>query len=223
MFGIEWVVVIGVLNIAGWLIVAGIRAVGDAIVDAVVLARHPKAEAPSLVKRRARAELAQKQAADRIELAELQRVAGVPPAPGQAAADRLARFIANPPPWPPWVIAAASYFGLLLADGFAKLRRQHVANEKARQRGERGWHRRVRGPFCKTCDVNPVRKSGGMCVSCALVVHDECTDCHTYVPVASLAGGRCETCRRPVGPPQPDPDAPLVLEMAPRPSWLPAD
>jgi hypothetical protein len=216
MFGIEWAVV-------GLLALAGIRAVGDVILDVIAQLRNPGGKAPSVARRQARADLAQQKAAARVELAELQRAAGIPPAPGQAAADRLARFIADPPPWPRWVLALANYLGLLLSARLAQARRQHVANEKARQRGERGWHRRVRGPFCKVCDVNPVKGPGGMCVSCALVVHDECTGCHAYVPVARLAAGRCETCRRPAGPPQPDPDAPLRLELQQRPSWLPAN
>lgn len=218
MFVIDWLVV-------GLLFWAGIRAAGDIALDAIALARNPKTEVlPSTVRRKDRAKLSQEKAAARVELADAQAAAGIPPTPGQAAADRLARFIANPPPWPRWVIALAGYLGLLLSDRLAQARRQHIANEKARQRGERGWHRRVRGPFCKECDVNPVKRPGSMCVSCALVIHDECTGCHAHVPVARLVNGRCDTCRHPASvPPQPDPAAPVQLVLPQRPSWLPAD
>jgi hypothetical protein len=216
MFVIDWLIV-------GLLFVAGVRAVGDIALDALALARNPKTEVlPSTVRRKARTDLAQQRAAARVELAERQAAAGIPPAPGQAAADRIARFVADPPPWPPWVIALANYLGLLLSDRLAQARRQHVANESARMRGERGRRPRARGPFCDTCDVNPVKRRGDLCPSCAAVVLDECAGCHAHVPVAELVGDRCETCRRRAdSPPTPDPDAPLQLVTFQRPAWLP--
>jgi hypothetical protein len=222
MFGIDGIVVL-------LLFLAGIHAVGDIALDAIVLARNPKAQAPSLARRRTRAELAQQKAAARVELAEAQTAAGIPPAPGQAAADRIARFIADPPPWPPWVIALVSYLSLLLSDRLAQARRQHVANENARMRGERGKRARHSGPFCDACDVNAVKHLGDMCKSCATVVLDECIGCRALVPVAELRDERCETCRRPTDtptgtPPEAaDPDVPLRLELTSWPSWLPTN
>lgn len=223
MFGIDWLVV-------GLLLLAGFRAVADAVLDGIALLRNPGGEAPSVVRRRARAELSQKQAAARVELAERQRAAGVPPAPGQAAADRLARFIADPPPWPPWVIAAASYLGLLLADRLARARRNHVAKEANREARERGEPTRTGKPgdlFCECCDVNPVAKKGAICPTCALVVKQECRGCGVHVAVAELQDAqdrRCSMCRAATSAatsqPPPGTDLTAVRLIVP---WLPAE
>lgn len=219
MFGFDWLVV-------GLLLLAGIRAVGDAVLDGIALIKNPRGEAPSIVRRQARTDLTQKKAADRVELAERQRAAGIPPAPGQAAADRLARFIADPPPWPPWVLALASYLGLLLSDRLARARRKHVRKEKVRQARQRGERPTTGNPgehYCDSCDVNPVTRKGALCPTCAPVVHQECPGCGVHVPAAELQDhDQCETCRRPAdSPPGPaDPDVPLHLSL---PSWLPAD
>lgn len=223
MFGIDWLVV-------GLLILAGIRAVADAVLDGIAQIKNPGGEAPSVIRRRARAELAQKQAAARVELAERQRAAGVPPAPGQAAADRLARFIADPPPWPAWVIAAASYLGLLLADRLARARRHHVAkeaNRKARGRGEQPRTGKPGDLYCESCDVNPVAKKGAMCPTCALVVKQACPGCGVHVSVAELQDEqdrRCSVCRAETSAattqPPPGTDLTPLQLIVP---WLPAE
>jgi hypothetical protein len=219
LFGIDWLVV-------GLLLLAGVRAVADAVVDGIAQFRNPGGEVPSVIKRQARADLAQQNAAARVELAERQRAAGIPPAPGQAAADRLARFIADPPPWPPWVLALASYLGLLLSDRLARARRKHVRKEKVRQARQRGERPTAGGPgehYCDSCDVNPVDRKGGTCSSCAPVVKKRCPGCGVHVPAAELRNhDQCETCRRPAdGPPEPaNPDVPLRLEL---PAWMPTD
>lgn len=223
MFGIDWLVV-------GLLVLAGVRAVADAVLDAIGQIKNPGGEAPSVVRRRARAELTKKQAADRVELAARQRAAGVPPAPGQAVADRLARFIADPPPWPPWVISAANYLGLLLADRLARARRRHVAKEAERKARERGEQPRTEKPgelYCECCDVNPVAEQGAVCTTCALVVKQACPGCGVHVAVTELRDERdrrCSVCRVTTSAsntqPPPGTDLTPVQLIVP---WLPAE
>lgn len=212
--GIDWIL--------AWLLIgATAGAVKNAVVDGWVQIIDPRREAPSLVNRRARAELAQQQAAARVELAQRQAAAGVPPAPGQAAADKLASWIASPPSWPSWIVDALSYIALLLADKFASARRQHVQRQKereARERGERP-HRDTTGPFCGHCEINPVDKPDDLCDTCAPVVLAACPVCGVHVPVDELRTGSCTTCQV-----RADATAPSTGQSGPArlvlPSWL---
>jgi hypothetical protein len=190
--------IIEIIAVVGLLLLAGVQVIKDAVVDGISQIRNPGSEAPSLVNRRARADIAQKRAAARVELAELQAAAGVPPAPGQVVADRLARFIADPPPWPSWIIAALNYLGLLLSNRIARAQRRHVANEAARLQRERGEQVRRHdreGPYCWRCDVNHVAQDGDLCRPCARRVTTPCSGCGTHTPIVKLRDGRCMPCR----------------------------
>lgn len=176
----EWIVF--------WLLfLASVRVVKTAAVDAWVQITHPEREAPSLAERRIRAELAQQQAA----------TTGAPGV-GQAFADQIASWIANPPPRPAWLTELLDYLALLLSDKFANARRRHAAKQRKREQRERGETPRTgrRGePYCWRCDVNHVTRPGDLCPTCGPVVKAACPGCQVYVPVTELAGGPCATCR----------------------------
>jgi hypothetical protein len=226
VFGIE------LSAIVVWLlIVAGLRTVGDVIVDGVVAVVHPDREAPSAARRRARAEITRKQAAARVETSRMNADAGIPPSPGQAAADRLAMWIANPPPWPHWLVAALSYLGLLIADKLANLRASHIERQRAKEDGRA--RRPHLGPFCWRCTVNRVAHDGDLCAGCAQIVVARCTTCRKHRPVADLDNGQCPSCREPAAPadePEPgdyadshtrgDPDGAVHLVVPALPAWL---
>lgn len=220
MIGIDWIVL-------ALLFLAGVRAVADVVLDGIAQITNPRGEAPSVARRRARAELAQKHAAARVELAERQRAAGIPPAPGQAVADLLARFIADPPAWPSWVLSVAGYLGLLFADRLARSRRRHVAKEaerKAREQGERPRPGKSGELYCECCDVNPVTEQGALCSTCALVVKQACPGCGVHVPVAELQGEqdpRCSTCRVTAGAANTQPPGADLASVQLVVPWLP--
>ena len=194
-----------------WLLVmASLRQLKTIVVDGWAQLVHPEAPAPSLVNRQARAEFARKRAEARIELAQLQAAAGVPPGPGQAAADRLASWIATPRSGPSWIAAALNYLGLLLAEAVADARRKHAEKRREKHEGATGARAtRTAGPYCLNCDLTPVDKLGDVCDSCTPVAKAQCKDCRAYVPADQLwDGGPCLDCRlRPMTPP-PDADRP---------------
>lgn len=180
--GIEWSVIVVWL-----LILASVRTVKKAVVDGWVQITDPQREAPSLAERRTRAELAQRQA-----------LTTGAPGVGQALADRLANFIANPPPRPGWVTEFLSYLAVLLADGLANARRKHAAKQRdreARDRGEQPRTGRPGSPYCWRCEVNHVAKPGDMCTTCTPIVRTKCPGCQVYVPMDELEDGPCSVCR----------------------------
>jgi hypothetical protein len=175
------------LIIIAWILVLASARVGKNIyIDAKAQLKDPTAEAPSLVERRARQELAQRQF-------ETTGTPGV----GQAIADRLAARVANPPPRPAWITEALAYLGLLFADAFAAMRRRHVEKERQR-RGEQPRSGKRGGPYCWSCEFNHVSHKDDLCEDCTPVVLQRCPRCGHHVPVAELRKrDRCETCRRP--------------------------
>lgn len=180
---IEWIAV-------GWLVVAGLRVLIWAAVDAYVAIVHPEREAPSLARRRARVEIAQEQ----------HRITGVTGV-GQAFADRLATRIANPPERPRWFEEAAQYASTLLADEFAR-RRQARADKEDRKRGAVPADKR-----CWRCDVGKAAHDNGLCNPCNLLVHERCGGCGELVLAVRLEDGKCSSCRSTSTPPPDVPDA----------------
>jgi hypothetical protein len=205
---IEWVVVIWLLGLAT------VHVLKVVAVDAYVQITAPERPPPSLVAREKRQELAQKQAA----------TTGAPGV-GQAIADRLANFIANPPRLPAWVTEFLSYLALLLSDQLATARRRHAAKQRDRERRDRGEQPRTGRPgepYCWRCDVNHVRKRGDLCDTCTPVVKAPCPDCSVYVPVTELRDGPCAICRiraSATDTPTPGDDEPGPARLV-LPAWL---
>jgi hypothetical protein len=176
----EWIVF--------WLLcLASVRVVKTAAVDAWVQITDKTREPPSLEERRIRAELAQQQAS----------TTGAPGV-GQAFADQIASWIANPPPRPAWLTELLGYLALLLSDAFANARRRHVARQREREQRDRGEQPRTgkRGsPYCWRCDVNHVDKRGDLCPSCAPVVKASCPGCGSTCPSPSCETDRARSAR----------------------------
>lgn len=155
----------------------------------------------------------------RLELAQRQREAnGGVPSPRQAAADRIANWIVEPPPQPDWIAKMLTYFATLLGTAFANATRRLDARQQEHEHGEA----RSRGPFCWRCERNGVAHEDDLCKPCAERVLSPCGGCNQLTPVAKLHNGRCETCRRsaPARPEPANPDAAIRLVL---PAWLPAD
>lgn len=189
--GIEWIIV-------PMLVVACVRALISAAVDAYVAIVHPDREAPSLVRRRARVEIAQQQH-------QITGVTGV----GQAVADRLASRIANPPVGPSRWSRAIDYCAALLADFFSNARRWYADKQDGKTAAAHCW----------ICDTGHDGSRSGLCPRCELLQPKPCVGCGLHMLPADLQDGKCAACRpAPPGPgAPPEPAAPPVPPPTPAP------